>query len=240
MSRSGVLRLLSYNIHGCVNRRGAHDPDGVLDVIREVDADVVALQEVYQGNASSVPFFSGLDELDYGAALFGPTFRRMDADYGNLLLSRLPLEAKEKLDISVGRSEPRGAIAARLQWNRRPVQVIATHLGLRRRERRRQLRRIERWVEERVNGVGEQGCLAFLGDVNEWLPHSRGVRSLQAFFGGSRPLRTYPALFPLFALDRIFVHAPGARAGWRIPDVPGARTASDHLPLVADIAWPAP
>jgi endonuclease/exonuclease/phosphatase family metal-dependent hydrolase len=74
-----------------------------------------------------------------------------------------------------------------------------------------------------------------MGDINEWLPGSRPLRWLQGRLGRSPAPRTYPAFFPLFALDRIWVWPIRALQSIRAHDSPVARIASDHLPLVADV-----
>jgi endonuclease/exonuclease/phosphatase family metal-dependent hydrolase len=48
-------------------------------------------------------------------------------------------------------------------------------------------------------------------------------------------VRTWPSRRPLFALDRIWVHPPGALASVRAHASATARRASDHLPLVGMI-----
>jgi endonuclease/exonuclease/phosphatase family metal-dependent hydrolase len=76
---------------------------------------------------------------------------------------------------------------------------------------------------------------ALLGDFNEWLPWSRPLRWLNAWFEHAPAPATYPARFPLLRLDRLWlrprqrlrtIHVHGSRL---------ARMASDHLPIVATI-----
>jgi endonuclease/exonuclease/phosphatase family metal-dependent hydrolase len=133
-----------------------------------------------------------------------------------------------RIDLSEPGLEPRGALAARLETPAGPLRVVATHLGLGRRERRRQAARL-------LEALGPLDALptVLLGDLNEWLP---GVlrRRLRGLLPGPAP-RTFPTRRPVFALDRVF-----ATPGCRVTDVrahasPLARKASDHLPLVAEV-----
>jgi len=131
-----ALTLATYNVHGCVGRDGRHAPDRVLQVLRELDADIVALQELHwQPDAA-------IDQLlDFGTRLgyetiAGPTLLRDGGHYGNALLTRRSVIDVARLDLSLPGREPRGALDVRLHGRQGPVRVIATHLGLSPRERR--------------------------------------------------------------------------------------------------------
>jgi endonuclease/exonuclease/phosphatase family metal-dependent hydrolase len=105
--------------------------------------------------------------------------------------------------------------------------VIATHLGLRPRERRFQVQRI-------LEHAGrDERATVLLGDINEWFIAGRPLRWLHAHFGFVPHLRTFPASFPLFALDRIWAHPPRAIARFWCHVTPLSRSASDHLPVIA-------
>jgi endonuclease/exonuclease/phosphatase family metal-dependent hydrolase len=229
------MRLLSYNVHGCIGRRGIVDPDAIIAVIREADADVVALQEVHNDTAIDRSFLRSLEhELGYPAILHGPTMRKADADYGNVLMSRIIPIADERIDLSFPHREPRGAIRANLEWEGRSIEITATHLGLLPTERRDQLRRLA----DHAKGDVEAGrtIQVLMGDLNEWFPFGRAGRTLRRRFGRVKTVPTFPARFPLFALDRIHVRPDHlVRVNKRTLKGKTARTASDHLPLVAEL-----
>lgn len=225
-----ALSVATYNIHACVGADGRFDPGRTAQVLRELDVDVLALQEVEHHEVD------GLDMLDYLAAatgvtaIAGPTLLRETRHYGNALLTRLPVLALNRIDLSLPQREPRGALDAMLDWHGQHVQVVATHLGLRPGERRQQVRRLLALYE-----AAPAALSILLGDLNEWLLWGRPLRWLRRHFTPSPQPRTYPARFPLFALDRIWVHPRRALTDIAVHGSPAARVASDHLPLVATL-----
>jgi len=224
------LRVATYNIHACIGLDGRFEPERTAQVLRELDAEVLALQEVEHHAVE------GLDLLEYLAAatghtaIAGPTLLRETRHYGNALLTRLPVLTLNRIDLSLPQREPRSAIDAMLDWNGRRIQVVATHLGLRPGERRQQVRRLLVLYESAPAAVS-----ILLGDLNEWLLWGRPLRWLRRHFTSTPQPRTYPARFPLFALDRIWVHPRMALMDIAVNDSPAARMASDHLPLVATL-----
>ena len=227
------LRLATYNIHACIGVDGRFDPQRTATVLKELGADLIALQEVEHHTVGD------RDLLDYLAAevgmeaIAGPTLLRGDRHYGNALLTRLPVQRIHRIDLSLPRREPRGALDVRFAWNGWRAQVVATHLGLRPGERRAQIRRIL----ELFGGSGVDVAV-LLGDLNEWQLWGRPLRWLRGRFPGSRrgAPRTYPARLPLFALDRVWVAPPGVLIGHQAQETLLARRASDHLPLMA-LLW---
>ena len=232
--RHTSITLATYNIHGCVGTDRRFDAGRVVRVLREIDPDVVALQEVEHHD------IGGHDLLDYLGAqtglrpIAGPTLLREERAYGNALLTRLPVAEVSPIDLSLPGREPRGAIEATLDWQGRSFRVIATHLGLLPVERRQQTRRLLARLD-----AGETEISALLGDLNEWLLWGRPLRWLHRQFAPTPPLRTYPSRFPVFALDRIWVHPPTCIQQIETHDTPTARAASDHLPLKAVLKAPA-
>lgn len=225
------LVLCSYNIHAGIGRDRAFDAHRVLAVLREVGADVVALQEVERRAVDGVDFPSFLAHaLDCHLAL-GPTLLRETREYGNALLSRLPVREVRRLDLSVPGREPRGAIDALLDARGVPFRVIAAHLGLRPSERRAQVRALLATIEAHDRGA----VTALAGDLNEWFLWGRPLRWLARSLPAGRALATFPSGRPAIALDRIRVRPAGALRGTRVHASPTARAASDHLPVVSTI-----
>lgn len=227
-----VLRVATYNVHQCVGCDGRYDLERVAQVLRELDARVVALQEVH------VRFGSGAEHpLDLLAeatgmeSLSGPVMLRADGHYGNALLTDLPVLRKKLHDISYPGREPRAVMELELDTGKgTTLCVVATHLGLHPGERRHQTRRLLEIVAQI-----QQRPLIVLGDFNEWLPWGRPLRWLRRHVAPTRAVRTFPARWPLFALDRILVAPRSSLVRIEAFRSPAARLASDHLPLYAEI-----
>ena len=222
------MRVATYNVHDCIGRDGVYDPARIAGVVADLDADVVALQEVTLDHAGDV--LATLERLTAMRAIDGTLFDRGVGRYGNLLLSRLPVIEQCFHDISrVGR-EPRGVVDTRVEVGGHACRVLATHLGLHMHERRDQINHLARMVGD------HDGPAVLLGDFNVWL----GVAAfgplrrvgLQATF-----VHSFPTWFvPLLALDRILVREPATLIRhWRHVETP-AVMASDHFPLVADLS----
>jgi len=204
------------------------------DVLAEVDAAVIALQEVLAPQARV------LAEATRMSAVFGPTRRRSEGLYGNLSLSRFPLVAHERYNLTCRPFEPRGCLRADVDVSHEGsghLHIFNVHLGLHYRERVRQVRMLSRILEP----GGLSGPRLLLGDFNEWF-HGGASRLLRAQFGHPcgrrRSVRTHPSPLPVFPLDRIY-HDPVVcleRVGVHRSRL--ARVASDHLPIYADLRLP--
>jgi endonuclease/exonuclease/phosphatase family metal-dependent hydrolase len=226
-----TLRVATCNIHGAVGADGRYLPARVVGVLREIDADIVALQEVASEEAHT-SFLADLERDTGYHVVAGLLRQRHGSDFGNAVLSRFPVRSVEHLDLAVDRYEPRGALDVCIDLGLRPLlRVVATHLGLRPGERREQVRRILAKVERE-----SPHPTLLMGDLNEWYLWGRPLRWLHSHFREmpSAP-RTFPAHRPVFALDRIWVSPAGSLRKLVRHATPLARSASDHLPLIAEI-----
>jgi len=226
-----ALRVATWNIHGAVGIDGRYAPARIVGVLREIDADVVALQEVASEEAHT-SFLADL-ERDTGYHVVAGLLRQHHgSDFGNAILSRFPVRSVEHLDLAVDHYEPRGALDCCIDLGLRPLlRVVATHLGLRPGERREQVRRILARVE-----CDSPRPTLLMGDLNEWYLWGRPLRWLHSHFREMPAApRTFPARRPVFALDRIWVSPAGSLRHVARHATPLARSASDHLPVVAEI-----
>lgn len=233
MSRATTLTIASYNVHRCIGRDGRHDPGRVAKVIEELQADVIALQEVdFRYHVRR-----GVDQLRFLAeatglqSVWGPVLYGSRGQYGNGLLVRPEVLAVRGIDLSVPRHQRRGALDVDLAVHGTSLRIIAAHLGLGLNERQIQVRRL-------LLALADHGArpLVLLGDFNEWRPPSGPLRRLHSHFGRTPGLRSYPSNFPLFALDRIWVQPRSALVALDVHTSAWARRASDHLPVRAVIA----
>jgi endonuclease/exonuclease/phosphatase family metal-dependent hydrolase len=235
------LRIATYNTHKSRGMDGRIRPERIVEVLREVEADIIALQEVLSIEASSArkhqaSFFA--DELGMHMRL-GETRRLRGGAYGNVVLSRFPLEGSLSHDLSVhwGR-ERRGCLRADVELDgKRSIHVYNVHLGTGFRERRHQgPRLVETLLADRP---ALRGPRVVLGDFNEW---TAGLTSrlLAARLNSVdirthlRRRKTYPGLLPVLHLDHIYFDDELELERLSLHRTRKALLASDHLPLVAD------
>lgn len=228
------LRIASYNIHCCVGTDRRLDAARVAGVIAEMGCDTIGLQEVdsRSGDRHDSIQLDYLAEATGMQAIAGHTIVRHEGHFGNALLTRRPVLAVRRHNLSVAGREPRGAIDADLEVDGRLVRVFVTHLGLRPAERRYQVRRMLELVQE----VPPEQPVVVLGDINEWLPMGRPLRWLHGLLGQTPAERSFPSRLPMFALDRVWVRPHAALLAFGTHRSSAARVASDHLPVKAIIA----
>jgi endonuclease/exonuclease/phosphatase family metal-dependent hydrolase len=234
-----LLKLLTYNVHrgrSAFRRRDVcAEIAGILDFS---SADVVCLQEVWQHD--------GVDRHqleDHTADLWehrvfarNVTFRQ--GAQGNAVLSRLPVTLWNNFDISIARREPRGILHTQLQVPGKDahVTVFCVHFGLTLSERRRQAALLEQFIGRHV----PHGAPYFVaGDFNDWTGELHGFfrdrlhahEVMQEASG--RAGRTFPALWPLLSLDRIYFRNCRLKFA-RVVRERRCLALSDHLPIEAE------
>ncbi len=231
-----TIVVASYNIHSCVGADRLRDPARVAEVIRELDADIVALQEVdaEHGVGLDSDQWHYLSTATGHACIPGISLRTHRRTFGNALLTRRPALAVRLHDLSVTACEPRGAIEADIAVGSGLVRVIATHFGLGRRERRRQAEIVAAIL---ADGVTEARASLVLGDLNEWRPGAGSLLPLLQHCQRAPTPRSFPARHPLLTLDRVLVSGAARLANVAAHASPLARRASDHLPVTGSLAW---
>lgn len=225
------LKACTYNIHSCVGTDGRRDAGRIAAVLDEIGADIIGLQEVDDRHADveggQFAYLLGATGFHVAA---GPTLRSERGAYGNLLLSRWPLYAVQRVDLTVPGRYPRCAIDARLQVDGRTVRVIAAHLGLLPDEQFRQVRMLSALVR-----ADPDVPTLVMGDFNIWGPARPLFRRLGAKGARKTALPSFPAWAPTVALDRVWalpVHLIRER---RVHRTALSVRASDHLPVVARV-----
>jgi endonuclease/exonuclease/phosphatase family metal-dependent hydrolase len=219
---------MTWNIHGTIGRRTPWDIAGIIAFIRRIDPDVVALQEIDSRRRPRTgdPFLA-LQEALGSHGVGARAITTEDGDYGQMLISRWPLDAVEIHDISHPEREPRRVIKAEVAAPTGPLRVVATHLGLAIRERRGQARRL-------LEIAGASGATTVvMGDFNDWFWPGSVRKALSCEFPGRTRCRTFPALCPLLRIDRIYCRPARALLTGFVD--PLARSLSDHLPVIADV-----
>jgi endonuclease/exonuclease/phosphatase family metal-dependent hydrolase len=228
------IRFLTWNVHGCVGRDGVCDPDRVASVLETAQPDISALQEIdNRTNRDARDPFSYFGNVFGWPSVATRTLAARDGHYGHILLSRWPIESLGELDLSVRWREPRKAIVGAVASPAGRIIVVAAHLGLLPFERRRQFARLK----ERIAKIADRPVVV-LGDFNDFPGRGLAERSLCPPLTATPDLPTYPSRLPLLPLDRIWFSEPLELTA--IATIHDAGRASDHLPLLASLCWPAP
>ena len=225
-----MIKLVSYNTHKGVGLDRRRDPHRILDVLREIDGDVIALQEADRRFGAKERVLSRHlldDHSPWHALAIGPGMASMGW-HGNALLVRGGAEVRGCAALHLPALEPRGAVRADLVVHSVPIRVVGMHLDLSGLWRRRQARAILAHVE------GCEGALptVLMGDLNEWTRTGGCLHDFGRHYPSVATGPSFHARHPVGRLDRIMTR------GFRVLDCgvhasAAARRASDHLPIWA-------
>lgn len=231
-----TLRVATYNIHRCRGLDGRTNPARIADVIRAIEPDVIALQEVVGASPHAPGHAEELGALLGMGWVMAPARHLRNALFGNVVLSRFPIRHHAQYDLSWKTCEPRSCQRVDIDVDGDTLHLYNVHLGTAFLERRHQAERLSTILHDRR--VGEPKIV--LGDFNEWM---RGLATdilsdrLQSIDlrGHLRRRRTYPGVFPVLHLDHIYYAGNVEVAKLDLPRTRLSLMASDHLPLVADL-----
>src|SRR5688572_17348522 len=137
------MKIVTYNIHKARGMDGRISIQRIANVLTDIKADIIALQEIYsEGNGTQ----GQVEKLaaDLGMhSVFGRTRHHLGRPYGNAILTRWPITDSGEMDISWPRGirrEKRGCIRADLKTPRGTLHVFNIHMGTSYFERRAQVR----------------------------------------------------------------------------------------------------
>ncbi|MBS0473834.1 MAG: endonuclease/exonuclease/phosphatase family protein [Proteobacteria bacterium] len=230
------LTFASYNIHKAVGLDRRRDPERILAVLHEIDADVVALQEADRrfGRRETVLPRDLLDDLsNYRAVALN---HRPDSIgwHGNALLVKRGITVVEAGVVPLPTLEPRGAVRADLLAHGQRLRVVGMHLDLSGLRRRQQLRTILADVAR----CGPSCPAVLMGDINEWALHGGSWREFHAPWRVIAPGRSFPSRRPVAQLDRIVISHEWEVGEARAHHSGLSAIASDHLPVMARLQLP--
>lgn len=226
------LTFASYNIHKAVGLDRKRDPERILSVLHEVDADIIALQEADRrigARESCIPR-SEIDDSPWRLIEVAKRPRSIGW-HGNALLVRRKFEVNGAEALDLPTLEPRGAACGEVTVGGTRIRIIGTHLDLSGLRRRDQIRTLVRYVEKCERGLPT----VIMGDFNQWGRATGAMREFSKRWTVITPGRSYPSRQPLATLDRIV-----ATHHWSCSDHGVHRTglssaASDHLPIIATL-----
>lgn len=229
------LTIASYNIHKCIGNDGVFDPLRIKNVILQLDADIVVLQEADARFGER----EGLLDLDYlrlmgnYRSIFSPQRNsRSHGWHGNVVLYRNSI-VNHVHQLRLPGLEPRGALIVDFGIGEASFRLLAVHLGLLRRSRKKQVEAIIEAADPHP-----QRHVIVIGDMNEWRLERRSALELfkSHFMEISAQLPSFPSRYPVLPLDRLFVSRGLRVESLSVVDTPLTRIASDHLPVNATIS----
>ena len=241
-----TFRITTYNIHKCRGLDRRVRPRRIVEVLKETESDIIALQEVVGMDERELErnqVRSIAEELGFDYRI-GENRRVHGGAYGNAVLTRLPIVTQHNHDITQRKKEPRGCLEVILalegqQPSAHHLRIYNVHLGTGFFERRYQATRL-------IQVLGDHSDQAtprlLLGDFNEW---PRGLVSslLGKHFNTAEPPRrlgrawSYPGILPLAHVDHIYYDSPLEVKKVAVHRSRLALIASDHLPIVADFTY---
>jgi endonuclease/exonuclease/phosphatase family metal-dependent hydrolase len=235
------FRVATYNIHKCRGLDRKTSPERIIAVLYELEAHILCLQEVVDA-PDGPPIFDQAREIAKAfpgyERCFGSNRTHRGGNYGNMTLTRFPLQSWRNHDLTHGMREGRGALQSDIEIGPgRALHVFNLHLGTGYMERRSQVARL---LSADVLSFSElNGPRLVVGDFNEW---TRGLttRLLRGSFKTFQPQhgfrfpRTYPGMLPVLSLDYYYYEPPLELENAQLWRTRKALIASDHLPLIAD------
>jgi endonuclease/exonuclease/phosphatase family metal-dependent hydrolase len=240
-----TLRVMTYNIHGCGGMDGKLSTARIARVIAHYEPDIVALQESL-GNARSNQAREIAAELAATYHFPGASLPVEQDEYGNAVISLYPMRRTKAADLPTlpGRViETRGALWVSVDFHGIELQFINTHLGLFSLERQKQAEALMG-----LDWVGHGKCavpVILCGDFNA-SPSSPVYRAItdrlhesQETAVGHKSRNSFPGRYPVSRIDHIFCSSDIKTLKVEVPRTHLTRLASDHLPIIAELALPA-
>lgn len=226
------LKLASYNIHKGIGTDRKRDPARILNVLNEVGADIVCLQEAdlrFGTRAAVLPRFLIESHTDYVPVPLDVQTDSMGW-HGNAILVRRGIEVESHDILHIPCLEPRGVVTARLRVGGTALTVFGMHLDLSGLWRVRQARTIAALGE----AAREAGPVVLMGDLNEWRAVAGCFREFGRHFTLLDPGPSFPSRRPLGRLDRIMHCEALTATDYGVHRSALASVASDHLPVWAE------
>lgn len=205
---SQTLKILAYNIHHCEGMDGRLDVQRIADVIRDSQADIIALQEVDQlvRRSDSVDQPKRLAELLQMHVAFGANIELDGGHYGNAVLSRFPIKRFENHLLPNHGGEQRGVLEVELDLpDSRTLTLLSTHF-----DHQNQQQRLDSvpFIDQLTGSIMDHPVF-LAGDLNA-VPESPVLERLRAHWTLSSDAvhPTVPVVKPAIQIDYLLFHRP--------------------------------
>jgi endonuclease/exonuclease/phosphatase family metal-dependent hydrolase len=228
-----MLRLASYNIRKAIGTDRRRRPERIIEVLNELGADIVALQEAdrrFGEREAAIPPHLLDEHSDLKPVPLSPRAAGLGW-HGNAILVRKGMHVRHCATLHLPSLEPRGAVMSEIEVGGACLRVVGMHLDLSGLWRRRQAHAIMVEVEERRTRMPT----VLMGDLNEWSARGGCLRDFAAHLDFADTGRSFHAHNPIARLDRIMVSRDVRIRAAGTHKSPTARTASDHLPVWAEV-----
>jgi endonuclease/exonuclease/phosphatase family metal-dependent hydrolase len=229
-----MIKVASYNIRKSIGTDRRRQPERILKILNELDADVVALQEVDRRFGQRVTTLSPdliIDHTDYMPVRYGIREQSLGW-HGNVLLVRKTSEVTNQQRIELPALEPRGAVLADVAVNGETIRVVGMHLGLIGNWRMKQAEAVVAHLEKAEGNMPT----VIMGDLNQWSEDGGCLAEFARHHDVISPGPSFHSRRPMLALDRIILSRDFKLEATGVHHTALARTGSDHLPVWAQLS----
>jgi endonuclease/exonuclease/phosphatase family metal-dependent hydrolase len=226
-----MIKVASYNMRKGIGTDRRRSPERILEVLCEIDADVIALQEAdrrFGARERVIPTYLLDERSDWQAVAVGKRAASMGW-HGNALLVRKSATVEGCGAIHLPALEPRGAVTADVATAGGALRVIGMHLDLSGLWRRKQAAAILQHLAH----ASTPRPTVMMGDLNDWTAASGCLRDFARDHVFAETGPSFHARRPVGRLDRIMVSRDLRVVDCGVHASPAARKASDHLPIWA-------
>lgn len=228
-----MILVASYNMHKAIGLDRRRRPERIIEVLNEIGADVIALQEAdrrFGARVSALPLRMIEEHSDYKPVDFDTRIESIGF-HGNAMLVKKGVEIVGREVLHLPSLEPRGAVLADVRVGGQELRVVGMHLDLSGLWRRRQADAILAYLERRHGDPPS----VLMGDLNEWSANGGCLRDFGRHYRFADCGRSFHSRRPIAQLDRIMI-GEGLdilESGAHLSRI--SRKASDHLPIWARI-----
>lgn len=229
-----MIKVASYNIRKSLGTDRRRQPERILKILEELNADIVALQEVDRRFGQRTTTISPdmiVDHTDYMPVRFGIREQSLGW-HGNVLLVRKGLEVRNQQRIELPAFEPRGAVLSDVVLGTETVRVVGMHLGLIGNWRLKQAEAVVTYLEKLEGDMPT----VIMGDLNQWAQDGGCLAEFARHHDVITPGPSFHSRRPMLSLDRIITSRDFQLEAAGVHHTALARTGSDHLPVWAELS----